>query len=109
MEQRWDNHGGSYQTPAAPPAAPAWQPPAAPATPPPAPAAPPAAPAPVSGIDRAGYITSINSVFEQNPKYKDFMLIISVMKEASAPTGKTSINDFSDDELVRLYQLVTQP
>lgn len=51
---------------------------------------------------------TINKVFETNPKYKDFMLIISVMKEASAPNGKTSINDFTDEELVRLLTLISQ-
>lgn len=91
-------------TPQAPPAAP-QAPPAAP-TPPPAPAAPQAPAA--GGSDRNTMIQTINSTFEQKPEYKDFTKIIEAMKQATTPNEKTVINDFTDEEVQKLYALVVQ-
>lgn len=84
-----------------------------PPPPPPAPSTggptpPPAPPAGVSagGIDRQGLIDKINEKFETDPKYKDFMQIINVMKQATAPNEKTAINDFTDEEVQKLADLV---
>ena len=89
--------GGSPTPPPPPPAPPTGGP-----TPPPAP------PAGVSagGIDRQGLIDKINEKFETDPKYKDFMQIINVMKQATAPNEKTAINDFTDEEVQKLADLV---
>lgn len=57
-------------------------------------------------FNRDEVIAEINKAFETDPKYKDFMLIINAMKEASAPHGKTSISDFTDEELMRLRKIV---
>lgn len=72
----------------------------------PVPPVPPVAPNNAMAFDRNAVIAEINQIFETNPKYKDFMLIINVMKEASAPNGKTSINEFTDQELQRLLSLI---
>jgi hypothetical protein len=116
--QPWQQPAAQTPPPAAPPSQP-WQqapvaPPAAPATAPAAPAADtppwmaPAQTPPPAAFDRMAAFGTINKIFETNPKFKDFMLIISVMKEASAPHGKTSINDFTDEELQRLLTLISQ-
>lgn len=108
--------GGASATPPAPlipptpPAPPVGGPTSQPAPPvPPAPPAPPAPPvsgAPAGGIDRQGLIDQINAKFETDPKYKDFMQIINVMKQATAPNEKTAINDFTDEEVQKLANLV---
>ena len=36
------------------------------------------------------------------------MKIIDAMKQASAPNTKTSINEFTMDELVKLYNMVVK-
>ena len=109
-------------TPPAPPAPPA--PPVAPAppvTPTPAPPTTPAPPAPPvsdpigevneapavspsSGRDQM--IDQINRVFESKPEYKDFNLIIAKLREATNPTPKTSINEFTDAELQKLLSII---
>lgn len=97
-------------TPVTPPPAPM---PAAPVPPAPMPAPPvppapmPVAPAPASG-NRAAMIDEINATFENNQEYKDFQRIIQVMKEATQPNEKTVINDFTDDEVTKLHQLVVK-
>ena len=53
-------------------------------------------------------LDSINKAFETDPTYKDFMKIIDAMKQASAPNMKTSINEFTMDELVKLYEIVVK-
>lgn len=110
--------GGAPATPPAPPVSPTPPagrptPPPAPPVPgagaspaPPAPPTPPAPGAPAGGIDRQGLIDQINAKFETDPKYKDFMQIINVMKQATAPNEKTAINDFTDEEVQRLADLV---
>lgn len=67
-------------------------------------------PTPVSNaqVNRDALISEIHQIFETDPKYKDFMLIIDVMKKASAPHGKTSINEFTDQELLNLLQIIKQ-
>lgn len=105
------NHHNGLIKPANPVEMPA--PPAPPAPPtggasvtPSAPPAPPAPGAPAGGIDRQGLIDQINAKFETDPKYKDFMQIINVMKQATAPNEKTAINDFTDEEVQKLANLV---
>lgn len=74
---------------------------------PPAPPTPPVAPPPAGGgFNRQTAIDEINGIFESEAKYKDFTLIINVMKEASAPHGKTSIADFTDGELQNLLSKI---
>ena len=58
--------------------------------------------------ERNKLIDSINKAFETDPTYKDFMKIIDAMKQASAPNMKTSINEFTMDELVKLYEIVVK-
>ena len=67
-------------------------------------------PKPQSSVDneRNKLIDSINKAFETDPTYRDFMKIIDAMKQASAPNMKTSINEFTMDELVKLYELVVK-
>lgn len=57
---------------------------------------------------RDAMIQEINTIFETKEEYKDFMKIIDAMKKASAPHGKTSINEFTDMELARLKEIITQ-
>ena len=59
-----------------------------------------------SGGSREAVIAEINNAFETQDQYKDFMKIIEAMKKASAPHGKTSINDFTDEELAKLKEIV---
>lgn len=59
-------------------------------------------------VDRDALISEIHQIFETDPKYKDFMLIIDAMKKASAPHGKTSINEFTDQELLNLLKIIKQ-
>lgn len=94
--------------PPTPPAPPVGAPPVPPA--PPAPPTPPAPPAPLSGAvgGRDAMIAEINGIFETDPKYRDFRLIIEAMKEATAPHGKTSITAFTDEELARLKANISQ-
>ena len=81
-------------------------------TPPPAQEQAPAQeqPKPQPSVDneRNKLIDSINKAFETDPTFKDFMKIIDAMKQASAPNVKTSINEFTMDELVKLYQIVVK-
>lgn len=70
-----------------------------------APSAPPTG-TPDGGVDRQDLIDQINAKFETDPKYKDFMQIINVMKQATAPNEKTAINDFTDQEVQKLADLV---
>lgn len=87
-----------------PPVAPT--PPAPPVpTAPVAPTAPPVA-NPATTNNRQELIDQINQKFEQDPQYKDFMRIIAIMKEATAPNEKTAINDFTDEEVQKLADLV---
>ena len=104
---------GEVPAPPAPPTAEASPTPPAPPAPgaeapsaPPAPPAPSAPGAPAGGIDRQNLIDQINAKFETDPKYKDFMQIINVMKQATAPNEKTAINDFTDQEVQKLADLV---
>lgn len=62
--------------------------------------------APATGFNRQAVIDQINSKFEQDAQYKDFMKIIEVMKKATEPNPKTSINDFTDAEVQKLASLV---
>lgn len=62
--------------------------------------------APQANGAREAMIQEINNIFETKDEYKDFMKIIGAMKEASAPHGKTSINEFTDTELARLKEIV---
>ena len=81
-------------------------------TPPPAQEQAPAQeqPKPQPSVDneRNKLIDSINKAFETDPTFKDFMKIIDAMKQASAPNMKTSINEFTMDELVKLYEIVVK-
>ena len=104
---------GEVPAPPAPPTAEASPTPPAPPAPgaeapsaPPAPPAPSAPGAPAGGINRQDLIDQINAKFETDPKYKDFMQIINVMKQATAPNEKTAINDFTDQEVQKLADLV---
>ena len=63
---------------------------------------------PLVDDERNKLIDSINKAFETDPTYKDFMKIIDAMKQASAPNMKTSINEFTMDELVKLYEIVVK-
>ena len=63
---------------------------------------------PVVDDERNRLIDSINKAFETDPTYRDFMKIIDAMKQASAPNMKTSINEFTMDELVKLYEIVVK-
>jgi len=94
-------------TPPTPPTPPAWglTPPPAPPTSP-APPTPPTPGAPAGKIDRQSLIDKINEKFETDPRYRDFMQIINVMKQATAPNEKTAINDFTDEEVQKLADLV---
>ena len=65
-------------------------------------------PQPSVDNERNKLIDSINKAFETDPTFKDFMKIIDAMKQASAPNMKTSINEFTMDELVKLYELVVK-
>ena len=65
-------------------------------------------PQPSVDNERNKLIDSINKAFETDPTFKDFMKIIDAMKQASAPNMKTSINEFTMDELVKLYQIVVK-
>ena len=65
-------------------------------------------PQPSVDNERNKLIDSINKAFETDPTYKDFMKIIDAMKQASAPNMKTSINEFTMDELVKLYEIVVK-
>lgn len=56
--------------------------------------------------DRSALINLINAKFASDPQYKDFMKIIDVMRQASAPMGLTSINDFNMEQLANLKQLI---
>ena len=102
--------GGAPATPPPVPPTPPVEGPTPPPAPgagvPPAPPAPPAPGAPVGRIDRQGLIDQINAKFETDPRYKDFMQIINVMKQATAPNEKTAINDFTDQEVQNLANLV---
>ena len=81
-------------------------------TPPPAQEQAPAQeqPKPQPSVDneRNKLIDSINKAFETDPTYKDFLKIIDAMKQATMPNMKTSINEFTMDELVKLYELVVK-
>ncbi|AZS49243.1 hypothetical protein BpsS140_00050 [Bacillus phage vB_BpsS-140] len=101
------------------PKQPVAPPPPTPPVAPPAPPSPPAPPASPSsnetvapptpvggGFDRNVLMAEINAKFEHDPKFKDFMLIIQVMKQATAPNEKTSITEFTDDELIKLKNLL---
>lgn len=61
---------------------------------------------PKASDGRDGTIAEINKAFETQEQYKDFMKIIDAMKKASAPHGKTSITDFTDEELAKLKEIV---
>ena len=63
---------------------------------------------PLVDNERNRLIDSINKAFETDPTFKDFMKIIDAMKQASAPNMKTSINEFTMDELVKLYEMVVK-
>ena len=65
-------------------------------------------PQPSVDNERNKLIDSINKAFETDPIYRDFMKIIDAMKQASAPNMKTSINEFTMDELVKLYEIVVK-
>ena len=65
-------------------------------------------PQPSVDNERNKLIDSINKAFETDPTYRDFMKIIDAMKQASAPNMKTSINEFTMDELVKLYEIVVK-
>ena len=65
-------------------------------------------PQPSVDNERNKLIDSINNAFETDPTFKDFRKIIDPMKQASAPNMKTSINEFTMDELVKLYQIVVK-
>ena len=65
-------------------------------------------PQPSVDNERNRLIDSINKAFETDPTFKDFMKIIDAMKQASAPNMKTSINEFTMDELVKLYEIVVK-
>lgn len=56
--------------------------------------------------DRDALISTINAKFASDLQYKDFMKIIDVMRQASAPMGLTSINDFNMEQLENLKQLI---
>ena len=75
---------------------------------PPVPPVPEAPTAPVQPeiSNRDSLVESINKKFEEDPQYKDFMKIIDVMKKATAPNEKTSIKDFTDEEVQKLAELV---
>lgn len=74
----------------------------------PAPAPAPApAPQQANGGEREALEKEINKIFETKEEYKDFLKIIEVMKAASAPHGKTSIKDFTLEELRRLKDMIS--
>ena len=79
-------------------------------TPPPAQALVQEQPKPQPSVDneRNRLIDSINKAFETDPTYRDFLKIIDVMKQATMPNMKTSINEFTMEELVKLYELVVK-
>lgn len=83
---------------------------APPAPQPQQPAQPTPPPPPNAGdeAERQQLIESINKVFETNPKYTDFMEIIKAMQAATAPNPKTSIHEFTIEELKRLYEIITK-
>ena len=56
--------------------------------------------------DREALIAQINAKFASDAQYKDFMKIIDVMRQASAPMGLTSINDFNMEQLANLKALI---
>ena len=61
---------------------------------------------PTVDASKEAMIAEINQAFETQEIYKDFMKIIDAMKKASAPHGKTSINDFTHEELLKLKEIV---
>jgi hypothetical protein len=88
--------------PPAPMAPPAPTPPAPPA--PPTPSAPVAPPAPTGGDIKS----EINSLIEGNPKFQDFQEILNAMRSATAPNYKTSIDEFTQEELEKMKAIVSQ-
>ena len=65
-------------------------------------------PQPSVDNERNKLIDSINKAFETDPTYRDFLKIIDVMKQATMPNMKTSINEFTMEELIKLYEIVVK-
>ena len=51
-------------------------------------------------------MAEINQIFESKQEYNDFTLIIQKLREATEPSPKTAISDFTMDELQKLKSII---